>query len=217
MPVRAESPPRRLLRLLPGGGRRPLSDEELIAAIERGDQKLGDQLYERLIQTVDHTLYRILGGRDRDHSDLVQNAFEQIVVTLATRRFAKACSLKSWARAVTCKVALGALRSRKSENKVFDRSPEGMSSIPASLDPVDIDERIGTRRAIEVVRAKLSELGPERAEALLLHDMLGCELSEIAVLAGVSVAAAQSRLVRGRHELRDRLAEVWGEGTPDIV
>jgi RNA polymerase sigma-70 factor (ECF subfamily) len=118
---------------------------------------------------------------------------------------------------VTCKVALGALRSRKSENKVFDRSPEGMSSIPASLDPVDIDERIGTRRAIEVVRAKLSELGPERAEALLLHDMLGCELSEIAVLAGVSVAAAQSRLVRGRHELRDRLAEVWGEGTPDIV
>jgi RNA polymerase sigma-70 factor (ECF subfamily) len=217
MPVRAESPPRRLLRLLPGGGKRPLSDEELIAAIERGDRKLGDQLYERLIQTVDHTLYRILGGRDRDHSDLVQNAFEQIVVTLATKRFAKACSLKSWARAVTCKVALGALRSRKTENKVFDRSPEGNSSIPASLDPVDLDERVGTHRAIQVVRGKLSELSHERAEALLLHDMLGCELSEIAVLAGISVAAAQSRLVRGRHELRERLEGVWGEGTKEIV
>src|SRR5262245_49382685 len=108
MPVLAKGPPRPFLRLVPGGGRAEHSDEALIAAIERGDRKLGDELYERLIQTVDHTLYRILGGRDRDHADLVQNAFEQIVMTLANRRFAKACSLKSWARAVTCRVALGA-------------------------------------------------------------------------------------------------------------
>src|SRR5262245_21529001 len=158
MPVPAESPPRRLLRLVPGGGRAELSDEALIAAIERGDKRLGDELYERLIQTVDHTLYRILGGRDRDHADLVQNAFEQIVVTLARRKFAKACSLKSWARAVTCKVALGALRTRKTENKVFDRSPEGAASIPTSLDTTDLDDRVATRRAIEVVRQRLSEL-----------------------------------------------------------
>jgi RNA polymerase sigma-70 factor (ECF subfamily) len=46
---------------------------------------------------------------------------------------------------------------------------------------------------------------PERAETLLLHDMLGKELSEIAVLTGVSVAAAQSRLVRGRNELLERM------------
>jgi RNA polymerase sigma-70 factor (ECF subfamily) len=203
--------------LLAGGGKSELSDEALMVAVERGDQKLGDELYERLVQTVDHTLYRILGGRDRDHADLVQNAFEQIVVTLARKKFAKACSLKSWARAVTCKVALGALRSRKVENKVFDRSPEGAASIPATVDDTDLDERVGTLRAMEIVRRRLAELSYERAEALLLHDMLGCELSEIAVLADISVAAAQSRLVRGRHELRGRLEEVWGEGKTDIV
>jgi RNA polymerase sigma-70 factor, ECF subfamily len=216
MAVRAESPPRRLLRLIPGGGKPKESDEALIAAIERGDRKLGDQLYERLIHTVDHTLCRILGGRDRDHADLVQNAFEQIVVTLAERRFAKACSLKSWASAVTCKVALGALRSRKTENKFFDRSSEGQASILASADGLDADDRVGTRRAIETVRRHLAELSHERAEALLLHDMLGYELSEIAVLTGISVAAAQSRLVRGRSELRGRLEEVWGDGMDAI-
>jgi DNA-directed RNA polymerase specialized sigma24 family protein len=41
---------------------------------------------------------------------------------------------------------------------------------------------------------------------MLLHDMLGKELSEIAVLMDISVAAAQSRLVRGRKELEQRLA-----------
>jgi RNA polymerase sigma-70 factor (ECF subfamily) len=45
---------------------------------------------------------------------------------------------------------------------------------------------------------------PEHAETLVLHDALGHELSEIAVLMGVSVAAAQSRLIRGRKELLRR-------------
>jgi DNA-directed RNA polymerase specialized sigma24 family protein len=43
------------------------------------------------------------------------------------------------------------------------------------------------------------------AQALLLHDMLGCPLSETAALTGVSVVAAQSRVSRGRKELSNRL------------
>ena len=50
-------------------------------------------------------------------------------------------------------------------------------------------------------------MSPDRTEALLLHDMLGHELSEIAVLHGISVAAAQSRVLRARKELQQRLEE----------
>jgi RNA polymerase sigma-70 factor (ECF subfamily) len=47
-------------------------------------------------------------------------------------------------------------------------------------------------------------MDPHRVAALLLNAM-GYELAEIAALTGTSVAAAQSRLSRGRRELRARL------------
>src|SRR5688572_17995512 len=47
-----------------------LSDEALVAAIQRGDHGLGKQLYGRLIRVVDATLTRILGPGQAEHDDL---------------------------------------------------------------------------------------------------------------------------------------------------
>jgi RNA polymerase sigma-70 factor (ECF subfamily) len=202
---------RGLLRLVPGGAPSPprqrVEDEALIDAIERGDPHLGGEIYERLIRVVDSTLYRILGPADREHDDLVQTAFEQIVTTIAKKRYARACSLTSWAAAVTCNIALNALRSRVSERKVFD----GRMSVDAEADRIrsgaDVERQVAARQRLEKIRKHLAAMNADRAETLLLHDFFGKELSEIAVLTGASVAAAQSRLVRARHELFDRLQE----------
>jgi RNA polymerase sigma-70 factor (ECF subfamily) len=205
----------RWLRLVPG--QKPpvptlrADDEALVEAIQRGDRRLGDRLYTRLIRIVDATVHRVAGGRDPEHDDLVQTAFEQIVITIAERKYAKACSLTSWAAAVTCNVTLHALRRRTSQRKVFDRT-DAAESAALDVGCSDVERTVEARRELERVRDHLSRMSPERAETLLLHDMLGKELSEIAVLTGVSIAAAQSRLVRGRHELLERLrAEDPGE------
>ncbi|HEX4340214.1 MAG TPA: RNA polymerase sigma factor [Polyangiaceae bacterium] len=198
----------RWLRLVPG--QKPpapmlrAEDEALIDAIQRGDRRLGDQLYGRLIRIVDATVYRIAGRKDPEHDDLVQTAFEQIVITIAEKKYAKACSLTSWAAAVTCNVTLHALRRRTAHRKVFDRNVE-LDGAVLDVGGIDVERTVAARRELERVRDHLSRMTPERAETLLLHDMLGKELSEIAVLTGVSVAAAQSRLVRGRHELVERM------------
>ncbi len=198
----------RWLRLVPGQKPRAptlrAEDEALIDAIQRGDRRLGDQLYTRLIRVVDATVFRILGRHDPEHDDLVQTAFEQIVITIAERKFAKACSLTSWAAAVTCNVALHAIRRRTAHRKVFDNTMEVETALETT--GVDVERTVEARRELERVRGHLSCMTPERAETLLLHDMLGKELSEIAVLTGVSIAAAQSRLVRGRHELVERMS-----------
>jgi RNA polymerase sigma-70 factor, ECF subfamily len=196
-----------LLRVVHGGrapkGSAP-SDEDLLEAFERGDGALGEALYDRLIRVVEATLFRVLGRREHDHDDLVQTAFEQIVMTLYKKKFARACSLSAWAGAVTCNVALHALRTRRTERKVFDYGEDADrigNELPA---PTDGEARLDARAALERLRWHLGQMVHERSEALILHDVLGCELSEIAVLTGVSVAAAQSRLVRGRRELLTR-------------
>ncbi len=47
----------------------------------------------------------------------------------------------------------------------------------------------------------MSQLTPGKAEVVYLHDAFGHQLPEIASALGISVAAAQSRLVRGRKEI----------------
>jgi RNA polymerase sigma-70 factor (ECF subfamily) len=181
------------------------TDRELIEAVVSGDGAVAGELYDRLFHTVDQTLFRILGRRESDHEDLVQSAFEQIVKTLATRRFAGACSLKTWAASVATHVGLNGLRSRRRERGVFDRNEETALSAGAASDDPERDATL--RRELEIVRRELAAMNPARAETLFLHQVLGYDLAEIAALTGTSIAAAQSRLVRGRHELYERLGK----------
>jgi RNA polymerase sigma-70 factor (ECF subfamily) len=164
---------------------------------------------------VDCTLYRVLGRRDHDHADLVQASFEQIVVTIAQRKYARACSLTSWASAITCNVALNTLRARRTERKFIAVGLE-LSQLGSEVaHERDVEREVFARHELERVRRELSGMNPERSEVMLLHDMLGKELSEIAVLMDISVAAAQSRLVRGRKELENRLAGGSTEASRD--
>jgi len=179
----------------------PPSDEELIQAIENCDGSAADALYERLFGVVDGTLYRVFGRREVDHDDLVQTAFEQIVTTLARRKYARACSLSTWASTIASHVGLNALRARRRERRVFDR---GVSADAERLGPVSGDGESRESARAEI-RGHLAAMAPEKATTLFLHDVLGHELAEIAVMTGVSVSAAQSRLVRGRRELQDRV------------
>jgi RNA polymerase sigma-70 factor (ECF subfamily) len=186
------------------------SDEELIFAVQRGDHQVASVIYERLVGVVDHTLYRVFGRREADHDDLVQAAFEQIVVTLSRRSYAGACSLRTWASSIASHVGFNALRSRRRERRVLDREI-GVDVEPARA-PIDVEGEATARAELERLRIQLSEMKSSHAEAVFLHDVLGHELAEIALMTQVSVSAAQSRLVRGRRELFRRLDRVAPRG-----
>jgi len=187
----------------PDSGPQRRDEGELIDAIQRGDERVAAEIYERLIGVVDRTLYRVLGRREADHRDLVQSTFEQVVLTLSTGRFARACSLETWASVLATHIGLKALRSRRREDRDMERTqdPERESSTFFT----DAERQLDARAQLFEVRKHLAEMNPNQATTLFLHDGLGHNLSEIALMTGASVAAAQSRLVRGRRELGRRI------------
>jgi RNA polymerase sigma-70 factor (ECF subfamily) len=182
--------------------RTTVDDEALIDAVLRGDSRRADELHDRLIGAIEPALYRVLGRREPDHDDLVQATFEQIVITLMRGRFARGCSLSTWASAVAAHVAFNALRARRRARRVF----ETVSVPDATGDHVigDAEREIGVRDRIRRAQAHLMAMSYDRAIVLVLHDVLGHELAEIAATLDISIAAAQSRLVRGRRELIKR-------------
>jgi RNA polymerase sigma-70 factor (ECF subfamily) len=181
------------------------SDQEIVDAVISGDERVAGHLYDRVVGVVDRTLYRVFGRREPDHDDLVQATFERIVATLSTGKFAGACSLATWASSIASHVGLNALRARRRERRVVDRREPLEGPLSERQKARDEEGALGARMELERLRACLAAMDPERANAVFLHDVVGHDLAEIAVLTGASVAAAQSRLVRGRKELFERM------------
>lgn len=181
---------------------RHAQDDELVEAFQAGRPGAGLALYDRLFPVVDATLVRILGRREHDHADLTQSTFEQIVSTLSKGTFARHCSVAGWAAVLACHVGLNALRSRRRERGVIDRGQElGEHGALERAAPTTLESQLRARDELALVRQHLAAMDPDRVTTMLLNAM-GHELTEIAGLTGTSVAAAQSRLSRGRRELR---------------
>jgi RNA polymerase sigma-70 factor (ECF subfamily) len=207
--MNASRPQRSALRLVEGGKSPqavPPTDAEIIDAFARGDRRAAGLVYDRLIGIVDATLYRVMQRREADHDDLVQAVFEQIIVTLSRRSFAGGCTLAGWAASIACHIGLNAIRARTRARRIFVPSPDESMEIFGRSDAPDVEAQVIARREVERVRIELARMNPDRAMAVMIHDVLGLSLAEMARLTDVSMTAAQSRLVRGRRELRERLA-----------
>ncbi|HEY2729259.1 MAG TPA: RNA polymerase sigma factor [Polyangia bacterium] len=184
----------------PGGEEHVATDEEICRRLESGNTGAAEIVYERVANVVDAVLFRLLGPNDHEREDLAQQAMERIIGTIVSGRYMRDCSLSSWATLITQHLAIDTMRSRTRDRRVFDRHV-GTQTVELVPDGNRSTEQIveTQRRANRLIRV-LSSISTTHAEAVVLHDLLGHDLAEISRLTGVSVAAAQSRLVRGRRK-----------------
>jgi RNA polymerase sigma-70 factor (ECF subfamily) len=148
----------------------------------------------------------LLGPGDSERDDLAQQALERVISTIVSGKFSHGCSLRSWATLITQHLAIDTMRARSRERKLFDRSVGHQVLELVAEDNRTPERAAETRRRVERLLTALSMVNRQRAEAVVLHDVLGHDLAEIAGLTGVTVAAAQSRLVRGRKEVLKYIA-----------
>jgi len=176
-----------------------VDDSALLAGLKARDRSMSAAFYDRARPIVDRTLTRLLGAHDRDYEDVGQRALFELVDTID--RFRGECPLNAWISIVTARTAYRAIRRRRIERRLF-----------ADVEPIDVPPvahshgaAVAARQAIERVRRELEGMDQNRAWTFLLHDVYGYDLKEVGQITGVTLAAAQSRLVRGRREIHDRI------------
>jgi RNA polymerase sigma-70 factor (ECF subfamily) len=187
-----------------------VSDDEMCRGLTAGETWAAEAVYDRIANVVEAVLYRLLGA-DAERDDLIQQAIERVISTIVSGRYARGCSLRSWATLLAQHVAVDALRARARERRLFDRNASHQALELVAATTATPERLTETRRRVDLLQNALASVKRDRSEAVVLHDVLGHDLAEIAQLKGVTVAAAQSRLVRGR---RDVLAWIRAhEGT----
>ncbi len=187
-------------------GRDRARESAFVAALVKGDEAA----YQELVK--DHGP-RMLAIATRylpssaDAQDALQDAF--VCVVRGIQGFTGGSSLDTWLHRIVVNCALMRLRTRR-------RRPESPLE-PEALEGVRRSSRTGTvtltaqdilsREELKsAVRESVSRLPENYRTVLLLRDVEGLELREVAELLGVGLSTVKIRLHRARHALRDALA-----------
>jgi RNA polymerase sigma-70 factor (ECF subfamily) len=176
------------------------SDGELVRLAKAGDVEAFAEIVRRHEPRLRLVLVRILHD-ERDVEEAVQDAFVQAWRSL--ERYRGEAALFTWLYRIGVNAALARVRRRGptlvelgSLESRAGPQPEGDARPDTAAEAGDIRKRL--------VEA-LGELPFEYREAVVLRDVAGLSNEEVAAAVGISLAAAKSRIHRGRLQLRELL------------
>jgi RNA polymerase sigma-70 factor (ECF subfamily) len=165
-------------------------DRELIERARAGDRDAFGELVRTYEHRVASVLYRLLDDR-RDVEEATQDVFVQAWRNL--HRFRGHAQLFTWLYRIAVNEAL--MRKRRKRHDVQELDHQ----LAAAPDPEP-----GLH---ELLARELAALPFEYRAAVVLRDVEGLSNAEVAAALGISVAAAKSRIHRGRMQIRAALAD----------
>lgn len=181
-------------------------DLGLVDRARAGDDAAFGELVSEHEKTVLRTAWRLVGNAE-DARDIAQEVFFRLHHNLG--RLDPERGLGAWLYRVTVNLALTALRRRKRRP---ESSLEGSERVAAGANGKPEQERrsdaADARRLLAPVLEKLSD--KERA-AVILRDLEGLDMKDVAKALGCRQVTVRSYLSRGRLKLRNA---VTGAGGP---
>ena len=169
-------------------------DRALAEQVLGGDEGAFRQLYRRHTPRLHQLALRLLGGREADAEDMVQDTWIKAVEKLDTFRWESAFG--TWLHAIAVNVARESARRRGRRQEVD--LPE--QAEPAAAAPLERVEVMDLERAI----AKLPD---GYRTVLVLHDVEGYRHEEIAQRLGIAVGTSKAQLFHARRAMRAALGE----------
>ncbi len=176
----------------------------LISAAGRGDAAAFSSLYARYYPLVARRLAHLIGPEPATIDDLAQDTFVRALRTLSSYR--GECPFRHWLLRLAMSIARDEQRrTRRSIWRLFTKAD--------ALERLDLPSAATPDHAeLRAVHAALATLSVKLREVVVLFELEGETLAEIAAQLEISIHTAGSRLRRGREQLRAALERAgYGE------
>lgn len=176
---------------------------EMMARARGGDREAFDTLVKNYANMVIGLAFKLLGSRE-ESMDCAQDAFVRAWENVG--RYDPKWSVATWLRRIVTNLALDRLRRRGGRVDLTEALEGNLTSAEETpAESAERNERAG------VVR-DLLELMPEKYRlVLILRDMEGVEIADIARVTGTNAATVRWRLHRARALFRQRWLASSGE------
>ena len=173
------------------------TDEDLVAAAKSGGQPAFVELWTRHSKTAFNMAYRITGNRD-DAEDVVQDAWMKAYAHLNT--FDGRAKFSTWLTRIAINSALMILRRKRARPETSMEITDGDSWQQWEIadQTKNVEDLYARHEAGERLRRAIRGLQPALRNVVEIHQSNDSSVREPAELAGISVAATKSRLLRAR-------------------
>jgi len=180
---------------------RPPEERVLVRRAQKGDKAA----FEILVERHKHRVFAVARGilkRHEDVEDIAQQVFVKAYFSL--KRFDQRAALSTWLYKITVNECWDLLRKKKARPLVYeaDFSEEQARQYSApereANDTPDTGDRMAMRQRLE---AMLSQLEVRDRAMLILKEVEGFSVEEIAESMGLNANTVKVRLFRARHRI----------------
>lgn len=193
---------------------REMLDPELVQLCQSGDQRAFGELIRRHQTSAMKVALSIV--RDKlDAEDEVQNAFWKAYQHIS--QFQHDSKFSTWLTRIVVNQCLMKLRqARRAKFAYLDDSQPGDETLSFELKDSrqSPEQQLGQFEVAKVLQHEIKRTPPLLRNVFLLRDVEQRPMPEVAERLGISVAAAKSRLLRARAELRERMQRHLGDIGP---
>jgi RNA polymerase sigma-70 factor (ECF subfamily) len=192
---------------------RETADDGLVSFCQQGDQLAFDELMRRHQLSAMKVAVSIVRDR-QDAEDEVQNAFWKAYEHI--NQFQRDAKFSTWMTRIVVNQCLMRLRQARRARFAYIDDPQGDDIAAADLRDAgpSPENLLGVRQVAAVLQLEIKRTPPLLRHVFLLRDIENKPMPEVAATLGISVAAAKSRLLRARAELRSRMRRHSGDIGP---
>lgn len=197
-------------------GYREAADDALVSLCQQGDQGAFDELMRRHQMSAMKVAISIVRDR-QDAEDEVQNAFWKAYEHI--NQFQRDAKFSTWLTRIVVNQCL--MRLRRARRARFAYIDDAQSDDITAADLKDLgpspESVLGLSEVAAVLDLEIKRTPPLLRNVFLLRDVENKPMPEVAAKLGISVAAAKSRLLRARAELRSRMRRHYGDIGPAML